>query len=359
MPAGIDWLPPFVYRAGRRSVSAVVNPLFRLTASGGFLCPPEKQGLLHTVLRDWFAKNLCRKQLEPPTLVPYDPARRSLRLGAALQMATAAFRESVRAAKPEDKAQFADRWAAEALAYVIGKDMELAAVTAAAATALAPIRESNIHRDRRDLVSGAVSECLAADKRSIAIFRSNSSPLIEPYLQACRESLDAFSNALEIARSGRAVNHKPFSQHLIKGAVLAQAAEAVLRIGRVSDAIAEVYAQRLGTALPYMSCSDVFVAERDTPDFGVHPVGGRSMSSFVTGRADATVLDVPHVAFRAAVILLDPRWVAHEFRHVRQQLASDCRLEDLSAGRDYPDKATELEAKIEEAEFVRQFGVLF
>jgi hypothetical protein len=65
------------------------------------------------------------------------------------------------------------------------------------------------------------------------------------------------------------------------------------------------------------------------------------------------------VAFRAAVILLDPRWVAHEFRHVRQQLASDCRLEDLSAGRDYPDKATELEAKIEEAEFVRQFGVLF
>jgi hypothetical protein len=65
------------------------------------------------------------------------------------------------------------------------------------------------------------------------------------------------------------------------------------------------------------------------------------------------------VAFRAAAILLDPRWVAHEFQHVRQQLASECLLDDLSGGRDYRDKVTELEAKLEEAEFIQQFGILF
>ncbi len=340
-------------------MSAFVNPLFRMTSTGGFICPPENQTSLQAVLRDCFARNLYREALDLPTFESYHPARQPLRLGAALQMATAAFKESIHAAKPEEKTQFADRWVAEAFAYVVGKEIEFAAVTAAAATALRPIRESNVHRDRRDLVSGTISECLAADDRSISIFESNSSQLIEPYLQASRDSLGAFSRELETARSGRAVNHKPFSQRLVKGAVLTQGAGAVLRIGTVPDAITEVYAQRFGGSLPYMSGSDVIVAGRDTPDFGVHPAGSRSMSSFVTGRADATVLDVPHVVFRAGVILLDPRLVAHEFRHVRQQLASECRLEDLSAGSDYPDKTTELEAKREEAEFVRQFGILF
>lgn len=359
MPDGLGWLPRVVYRAGGLSLSAFVNPLLRLTPNGGLLCPPENQVLLQSVLRDYFAQSLCREEPEPPILEPYDSAKKPLRLGTALQMATGAFKESGRIAMSEDKARFADRWATEAFAYVIGKETELAAVTAAAATGLAPVRVSNVHRDRRDLVSAAISGCLAADKRDIEVLQSNSSPLNERYLRACRDSHEAFSRALEVARSGRGVNYKPFAQRLVKGAVLAQAAGAVLRIGTVTDTITEIYAQRFGNALPYLSNADVFVAGRDTPDFGVHPAGSRSMSSFVTGRANATVLDVPRVSFRAAEILLDPRWVAHEFRHVRQELASECRLEDLSGGCDYPDKATELEAKLEEADFIGQFGVLF
>jgi hypothetical protein len=359
MPEDMAWLPRVTYRAGRLSLSGFVNRHVRLTESGELFCPPAQQPILPEILLHCFMENLCKAKPEVPALENYNPDRKPLRLGAAQQMAAAAFKEAIRTAKPEDKAGFADRWADEAFAYVSGKETELRAVNSAAAAALASVRDSNVHRDRRDLVSGALSDCLAASKESVAILESRSSPLIEPYVQACRDSLEAFSFSLEVARSGRATNHKPFSQRLVKGAVLAQATGAVLRMGTVTDALAEVFARRFGDTLPYMQGADVLVAGRDTPDFGVHPAGTRVLSSFVTGRPDATVLDIPHVCIRAAEILLDPRWIAHEFQHVRQELASESRMDDLLGGRDYPDKATELEAKIEECEFIRQFGVLF
>jgi len=39
-------------------------------------------------------------------------------------------------------------------------------------------------------------------------------------------------------------------------------------------------------------------------------------------------------------------------------MASEGRREDLLGGRGFPDMATEMEAKLEEAQFVREFGIL-
>ena len=233
------------------------------------------------------------------------------------------------------------------------------ALTAPGAAALAPVQASHGHRDRRDLVSGALGEAVSGSEDSLDHLESLSNPSIEPYVEACGESHRIFCRSLDAARSGSSANHKPFSQRLVKGAVLAAAAGAVVRVGTVTDALAEVYAQRFGNALRHMQGAEVLVAGRDISDFGTRPHGTRVLSSFVTGRPDGTVLDVPRVCFRAAEILLDPRWIAHEFQHVRQEMASECPLEDLLGRRDYPDKATELEAKREEADFVRTFGVLF
>jgi hypothetical protein len=82
------------------------------------------------------------------------------------------------------------------------------------------------------------------------------------------------------------------------------------------------------------------------------------LSWFVTGNAAGTGLDIPRVCFRPAEILFNPRWVAHEFKHVRPEMASEGRREDLLGGRGFPDMATEIEAKLEEAQFVREFDIL-
>src|ERR1039458_8787622 len=176
------------------------------------------------------------------------------------------------------------------------------ALTAPGAAALAPVQASHVHRDRRDLVSGALGEAVSGSEDSLDHLESLSNPSIEPYVEACGESHRIFCRSLDAARSGRSANHKPFSQRLVKGAVLAAAAGAVVRVGTVTDALAEVYAQRFGNALRHMQGAEVLVAGRDISDFGTRPHGTRVLSSFVTGRPDGTVLDVPRVCFRAAEI---------------------------------------------------------
>ncbi len=359
MPPELTWLPKAVCIAGKFCLRGVVSAVVRRGSDGSFSCPPEKRDALEAVLQDSFCKNLMREPACPPELEVYDSAKSTLRLGAALQMASKAFAECAHGVKLADKVALADQWAAEAFAYVTSAQKELGSLALPAARHLLKIRESNVHRDRRDLVSSDLFSHLKAEAESLSSIESTSDPADGPFLQATKDSHESLLQAMEATRSGNALNHKPFSQRLIKAAVLAKAAGAVLKVGTVASAMAGAYARRVGDALPSLAEADVVVCGRGSPDFGVHPSGARSLSSFVTGRADGTLLDVPHVALQAAIILINPRWVAHEFEHVRQIFTCDCRIEDFTASVAYRQKGTEIGAKIEEAHFTRQFGVLF
>ena len=108
---GFPFLPAGLRSPANRSlgIREYVNRHVRLMPDGRLLCPPERQSLLPDALRDCFVHNLRRESPAAPSLDPYDSAKRTLRLGAAQQMAATGFKQAIGAARPADNEQYADR----------------------------------------------------------------------------------------------------------------------------------------------------------------------------------------------------------------------------------------------------------
>ncbi len=285
----------------------------------------------------------------------YDSSRPKLSLLQAIDIARSAFDLAVAVEKPVDLSAFGDRWASQALAFVMGEEVDTANVAVHGMVRLEAMRTCNVHRTSEDIVrmSGLIESGLECEQSFIKNITRSARVAALPWVEASRQSAEAFAQACAQAWGGNAKNHRPYSQKLIKGVVLSLVSEARLELGTLSDIFTGELASSYGSAFAHMQDCDVVLWGRPTDAFAMYPYGG-----FHIFDNSQDVLPHPEIHLCTRALSVDPRCIHHETQHARQHMACEGSWTNLF----HPVREmnpSERAAKQAEADMLKRFGVLY
>jgi len=311
-------------------------------------------------LRRLFVYHATKPHPVRNALASYDHGRQELSIHGAEAIAEKAFRNAIKTARTVDLSEFGDRWARAALGFVMGDATDITLLTQQGGDQMSLLRDRNVHRTKRDLIvqARAMDERLQREERTTSELAEQQREDERIYIDARRASFTAFLGARARALTGLAKNAKPFSQRFIKGLVLAKVAGARLTIGSLSDSIGAALADRYGEALALMQNTEVVATGREVPELG-RQRGVSKVAGIYINSVGEVVLANPQVILQADVVIIDPRTVFHEFQHARQHLACEESVLDMQPQERYETEVIEWKAKQAEADYLKEFGVLY